>query len=165
MVRVLKKRVSMKCIKCNSIDTRVIESRDVSEGIATRRRRECEQCQARFTTYERAEQPHIVVIKRDGNRELFNRDKLLKGIQRATEKTRVTTVDLELIVASIEAELQSLAEPEVYSKEIGELVMQRLSVLDEVAYVRFASVYRQFKDIASFERELLRIKQSKKSNN
>jgi transcriptional repressor NrdR len=105
------------------------------------------------------------VIKRDGNRELFNRDKLLKGIQRATEKTRVTTVDLELIVASIEAELQSLAEPEVYSKEIGELVMQRLSVLDEVAYVRFASVYRQFKDIASFERELLRIKQSKKSNN
>lgn len=151
----------MKCIRCNSVDTKVIESREVSEGIATRRRRECIECQSRFTTYERVEQPQIVVVKSDGNRELFNRDKLVKGLLRATEKTPVTTVDLELLVADIERQLQAQPESEVKSKAIGEMVMEGLAKLNEVAYVRFASVYRKFKDIASFEQELTRIREKK----
>ena len=148
----------MKCIRCNSEDTKVIESREVSEGIATRRRRECISCQSRFTTYERVEQPQVVVLKSDGNRELFSREKLLKGLMRATEKTPVTSVDLELLVADIEKELQTQGDPEVASKQIGEMVMQGLAKLNEVAYVRFASVYKQFKDIESFENELARMR-------
>jgi len=148
----------MKCIRCNSEDTKVIESREVSEGIATRRRRECVSCQNRFTTYERVEQPQVVVLKSDGNRELFSREKLLKGLMRATEKTPVTSVDLELLVADIEKELQTQGDPEVASKQIGEMVMQGLAKLNEVAYVRFASVYKQFKDIESFENELARMR-------
>ena len=97
----------MKCIRCSSEDTKVVESREVSGGISTRRRRECCTCQARFTTYERVEQPQVVVVKNDGNRELFSRQKLLKGLLRATEKTPVTTVDLELLIADIEARLQA----------------------------------------------------------
>ena len=148
----------MKCIRCNCADTRVIESREVSEGIATRRRRECSACQARFTTYERVEQPQVVVLKSDGNRELFSREKLLKGLLRATEKTPVTSIDLELLIADIEAGLQASHENEVSSKIIGEMVMEGLSKLSEVAYVRFASVYRQFKDITGFEQELARMR-------
>lgn len=148
----------MKCIRCNCSDTKVIESRDVSEGIATRRRRECTECNSRFTTYERVEQPQVVVIKSDGNRELFSREKLMKGLLRATEKTPVTTIELELLIADVEAELQALHENEVTSKKIGELTMDRLAKLNEVAYVRFASVYRKFRDISSFEQELARIR-------
>jgi transcriptional repressor NrdR len=148
----------MKCIRCNCEDTKVIESREVSEGIATRRRRECGECGSRFTTYERVEQPQVVVVKSDGNRELFSREKLMKGLLRATEKTPVTTIDLELLIADIEASLQALHESEVGSKTIGEMVMERLAKLNEVAYVRFASVYRQFKDITGFEKELARIR-------
>lgn len=148
----------MKCIRCNSEDTKVIESREVSEGIATRRRRECISCQSRFTTYERVEQPQVVVLKSDGNRELFSREKLLKGLKRATEKTPVTSVDLELLIADIEKELQAQGDPEVASKQVGEMVMQGLAKLNEVAYVRFASVYKQFKDIESFETELARMR-------
>ncbi len=150
----------MKCVKCDSVDTKVIESRDVSEGIATRRRRECEVCQARFTTYERVEQPQIVVVKNDGNRELFSRDKLLKGLLRATEKTPVTSVDLEMLVAEVEADLQTGPDNEVNSKDIGEMVMTKLANINDVAYVRFASVYRKFTDLKSFERELERIKKA-----
>lgn len=148
----------MKCVRCNHEDTKVIESREVSEGIATRRRRECTKCQNRFTTYERIEQPQVVVVKSDGNRELFSREKLLKGLQRATEKTPVTSVDLELLVANIERELQGMSETEIASKTIGEMVMEGLAQLNEVAYVRFASVYRRFKDITSFEKELARMR-------
>lgn len=151
----------MKCIRCNSVDTKVIESREVSEGIATRRRRECIKCQSRFTTYERVEQPQVVVVKSDGNRELFSREKLIKGLMRATEKTPVTTVDIELLVADIEKQLQSQTDSEVDSKTIGEMVMEGLAKLNEVAYVRFASVYRQFKDITSFEQELARMREKK----
>lgn len=151
----------MKCIRCNSVDTKVIESREVSEGIATRRRRECIKCQSRFTTYERVEQPQVVVVKSDGNRELFSREKLIKGLMRATEKTPVTTVDIELLVADIEKQLQSQSDSEVDSKTIGEMVMEGLAKLNEVAYVRFASVYRQFKDITSFEQELARMREKK----
>ena len=150
----------MKCIRCNCEDTRVIESREVSEGIATRRRRESASCQSRFTTYERVEQPQVVVVKSDGNRELFSREKMLKGLLRATEKTPVTSVDLELLIADIEAKLQAGQDSEVSSKVIGEMVMDALAKLNEVAYVRFASVYRQFKDITGFEQELARMRKN-----
>ena len=150
----------MKCIRCNCEDTRVIESREVSEGIATRRRRECAACQSRFTTYERIEQPQVVVVKSDGNRELFSREKMLKGLLRATEKTPVTSIDLELLIADIEAKLQAGQESEVSCNVIGEMVMDSLAKLNEVAYVRFASVYRQFKDITGFEQELARMRKS-----
>ena len=146
----------MKCVRCNFEDTKVIESREVSEGIATRRRRECPKCGNRFTTYERHEQPQVVVVKNDGNRELFSRDKLLKGLLRATEKTPVTQVDLELLVSKVEHDLQCLPDSEVQSKVIGEMVMDGLARINDVAYVRFASVYRRFEDITGFERELAR---------
>ena len=107
------------------------------------------------------EQPQVVVVKSDGNRELFSRDKLMKGLLRAAEKTPVTTIDLELLVADIERQLQSRSETEVSAKDIGEMVMERLALLNDVAYVRFASVYRQFKDITSFEQELARLRSSR----
>lgn len=151
----------MKCSRCQTSDTKVIESRDVAEGEAIRRRRECTSCQHRFTTYERLERPQVVVIKNNGTRELFNRDKLLAGLYRATEKTPVTSLQLEQLVASVEEQLQAQGEPEVPSAKIGELVMDHLAGLNEVAYVRFASVYRRFKDIAGFERELSQIRRIK----
>lgn len=153
----------MKCNQCASADTKVIESRDVNEGEAIRRRRSCPHCTNRFTTYERIERPQIIVIKNDGNRELFNRDKLLAGLYRACEKTPVTGIQLERLVSEIEKHIYECGEPEVQSSKIGELVMDGLSRLNEVAYVRFASVYRRFKDIAGFERELLQIRERKTS--
>jgi len=151
----------MKCNECQHEDTKVIESRDVAEGEAIRRRRMCVQCGHRFTTYERIERPQLVVIKNNGVRELYNRQKLLAGLLRASEKTSITNVQLERLVMDVERELYACGEAEVRSARIGELVMERLSLLNEVAYVRFASVYRRFKDIAGFERELSQIKQRK----
>jgi len=151
----------MKCNECQHEDTKVIESRDVAEGEAIRRRRMCVQCGHRFTTYERIERPQLVVIKNDGVRELYNRQKLLAGLLRASEKTSITNVQLERLVTDVERELYACGEAEVRSARIGELVMERLALLNEVAYVRFASVYRRFKDIAGFERELSQIKQRK----
>jgi transcriptional repressor NrdR len=139
----------------------VVESRDVADGDAIRRRRECLACGYRFTTYERIERPHLIVVKRDGTRELFSRDKLLIGLQRAAEKTTVTGVQLEDFVAKLERELYARGEPEINSVDIGELVMNSLPKLNEVAYVRFASVYRSFRDISGFERELSRIRKQK----
>ena len=153
----------MKCQQCGSLENKVVESRDVADNDAIRRRRECLNCGYRFTTYERLERPSLVVVKRDGTRQLFSRDKLLKGLQHATEKTSVTNLQLESFVAGIERELYGRGEPEVGSSVIGELVMAGLPKLNEVAYVRFASVYRQFRDISSFERELTRIRQSKET--
>lgn len=153
----------MKCQKCGSLDNKVVESRDVADNDAIRRRRECLNCGYRFTTYERLERPSLVVIKRNGTRQLFSRDKLLKGLQHATEKTPVTNLQLESFVAQIERELYGRGEPEVSSKDVGELVMAYLPRLNEVAYVRFASVYRQFRDISSFEKELSRIRQNKEA--
>lgn len=152
----------MKCQQCGSTDNKVVESRDVADGDAIRRRRECLACGYRFTTYERLERPHLVVVKRDGTRELFNREKLLAGLQRAAEKTTVSGVQLENFVAGVERELYGRGEPEINSVDIGELVMSRLPALNEVAYVRFASVYRNFRDISGFERELSKIRKSKK---
>lgn len=151
----------MKCLQCQSLDTKVIESREVGEGIATRRRRECEQCQHRFTTYERVEQPQVVIVKNNGNRELFSRDKLMKGLLRACEKTPVTSLQLETVVSDVEKQLIGGNETEVSSGIVGEMIMAKLAELNEVAYVRFASVYRRFTDITSFEKELAQMRQKK----
>lgn len=151
----------MKCGQCGYDDTKVIESRDVDTGQAVRRRRACVACGYRFTTYERLERPQLVVVKNDGTRQLFNRSKLLAGLYRACEKTPVTSMQLEQLVGSVEQQLYACAETEVPSGKIGELVMERLPDLSEVAYVRFASVYRRFKDIASFEKELSQIRERK----
>ena len=151
----------MKCNQCQSEDIKVIESRDVAEGQAIRRRRMCVTCGYRFTTYERLERPQLIIVKNDGTRELFNRSKLLAGLYRACEKTSVTSLQLEQVVDAIEQELYACGDQEVRSTRIGELVMDQLARLNEVAYVRFASVYRRFKDIAGFERELSLVKQGK----
>jgi len=151
----------MKCSQCQQVDTKVIESRDVAEGEAIRRRRVCVKCNYRFTTYERLERPQLIVIKNNGLRELFNREKLLSGLYRACDKTPVTNLQLEKLVADIEHELYACGEPEVASTKIGQLVIDRLADLNEVAYVRFASVYRRFKDIAGFEKELSQIREHK----
>jgi transcriptional repressor NrdR len=151
----------MKCNQCQSDDIKVIESRDVAEGQAIRRRRMCNNCGQRFTTYERLERPQLIVVKNDGTRQLFSRTKLLAGLYRACEKTPVTSMDLEKVVNAIEHELYACGEQEVRSTRVGELVMDQLAHLNEVAYVRFASVYRRFKDIAGFEAELSLVKQGK----
>lgn len=151
----------MKCNECHSADTKVIESRDVTDGEAIRRRRMCLVCNNRFTTYERVERPQIVVIKNDGVRELFDRDKLLSGLLRACEKTTVSKVELERLVSDIEQELYIEGEPEIRTAKIGDMAMRRLSLLNEVAYVRFASVYRRFTDIAGFERQLSELRDAK----
>lgn len=153
----------MKCSQCQSDDIKVIESRDVADGQAIRRRRMCNACGSRFTTYERLERPQLIVIKNDGTRELFSRSKLMAGLYRACEKTPVTSLQLEKVINQIETDLYDCSEPEVKSSKIGELVMDQLAALNEVAYVRFASVYRRFKDIASFEKELHNIRQQRQT--
>lgn len=149
----------MKCSQCQYLDTKVIESRDAADGEAIRRRRACPECGYRFTTYERIERPQLIVVKNDGVRELFNREKLLAGLYRACEKTPVTNMQLERLVSDVVHQLHACGEPEVQSTKIGELVMDRLAPLNEVAYVRFASVYRRFKNIAGFEKELSNIRE------
>jgi transcriptional repressor NrdR len=144
-------------------DTKVIESRDVADGAAIRRRRACTACQYRFTTYERVERPQLIVVKNDGTRQLFSREKLLSGLYRACEKTSVTSLQLDRLVDDIEQQLYVCGDQEVSTAKIGSLVMDALAGLNEVAYVRFASVYRRFKDIAGFERELLQIREKKKT--
>jgi transcriptional repressor NrdR len=121
----------------------------------------CPDCNYRFTTYERLERPQLIVVKSDGKRQMFSRDKLLAGLYRACEKTPVTSLQIERIVSDIEQQLYACGENEVTSKKIGDLVMDRLAVVNEVAYVRFASVYRRFKDIESFEKELSNIREQK----
>ena len=144
----------MRCPFCTAEDTRVLDSRESGEGTLIRRRRECEGCRRRFTTYERVEELNPLVVKKDGRREAFDRDKLLSGLKKACEKRPVSVNQLEAMISEIEKKLQELGEKEVPSAAIGELVMERLPALDEVAYVRFASVYRSFRDIAEFMDEL-----------
>jgi transcriptional repressor NrdR len=151
----------MNCNHCHAADTKVIESREVSSGESIRRRRECSHCNTRFTTYERIERPQLIVVKNNNVRELFNRDKLLAGLYRACEKTSVTSVQLEQLVSEVEEQLYACGDSEVPTAKIGEILMDKLPALDEVAYVRFASVYRRFKDIASFEQELSDIRRRK----
>lgn len=147
----------MKCPYCSYEESKVIDSRPTDEGERIRRRRECLQCQKRFTTYEIIESLPIIVIKKDKSREVFNRDKLLNGLLRACEKRPVSLEKLEDIIDEIESVLQNSLDREVSSDKIGELVMDKLKDVDEVAYVRFASVYRQFKDIGTFMSELSKL--------
>ena len=144
----------MKCPVCGYPESKVLDSRPTEEGSAIRRRRECLSCQKRFTTYERIEILPIVVVKKDKSREVFDRTKLINGMIRACEKRPVTMNDIEMAVSEIEATLNNSLQTEISSNEIGELVMEKLKKIDEVAYVRFASVYRQFKDINTFMNEL-----------
>ncbi|OUM86748.1 MAG: transcriptional regulator NrdR [Bacillus thermozeamaize] len=144
----------MRCPYCQHMGTRVLDSRPVNDGKSIRRRRECEQCNRRFTTFEMVEEAPLYVIKKDGTREEFSREKLLRGILRACEKRPIPIEQLETLVNEIEKELRSVVQSEVPSREIGEMVMRRLYDIDDVAYVRFASVYRQFKDIHVFLQEL-----------
>ena len=144
----------MKCPFCSFEDSKVVDSRPTDEGTSIRRRRECLHCGKRFTTYETVESLPMVVVKKDGSRQSFDRNKVMNGLIRACEKRPVSFSTMEEIVNEIEQTLQNEMEREVSSAEIGELVMERLKKVDEVAYVRFASVYRQFKDINTFMREL-----------
>lgn len=145
----------MKCPACGSINSKVVDSRPMTEGNSIRRRRECLDCQKRFTTYEIIETVQMFVIKKSGAKEIFDRNKLLSGIIKACEKRPVNAED---IVSEIESELQNSLSNEVTTKEIGEMVMDKLKARDEVAYVRFASVYREFKDIDTFIKELSSLK-------
>jgi len=147
----------MKCPYCSYEEQKVIDSRPVEETNSIRRRRECLQCQKRFTTYERIENVPIMVIKKDKTREEFDREKLLNGLLRACQKRPVSVQQLENIVNEIEAQISNSLDREVTSQYIGELVMARLKDIDEVSYVRFASVYRQFKDINTFMEELKKL--------
>lgn len=151
----------MKCPKCQSSESKVVESRDVASGESIRRRRECENCGMRFTTYERVERPNLVVVKKDNTREVFDREKILCGIERASEKTSISAPQREDMVARIERKLYDLGTPEVRARDIGELIMDELAKADEVAYVRFASVYRHFTSIKSFEESLSALKARK----
>ncbi len=144
----------MKCPFCGHKEDKVIDSRSSEEGRSIRRRRECLKCKRRFTTYENIEETSLMVIKKDGRRESFDRKKILSGIKKACEKRPISTQQLEELVDRIEHTLQSKFEKEINASVIGELLMELLHDLDEVAYVRFASVYRQFKDINQFMKEL-----------
>ncbi len=151
----------MKCPYCGEQESKVVDSRHSEDGISIRRRRECLSCQRRFTTYETVESLPIIVVKRDNSRQPFDRNKILNGMIRACEKRPVTTAQMEAAVDSIEQGIQNSLEREVTAAYIGEQVMDQLKGLDEVAYVRFASVYRQFKDINSFMQELNKILEEK----
>ncbi len=144
----------MRCPFCEEPDTKVIDSRPTEEGHAIRRRRECVKCGKRFTTYEKVEEILFMVVKRDGRRESFDRNKILNGIIRACEKRPVSLEQMENVVSDIERTLNNMMEKEISSEFIGEVVMDHLKDLDEVAYVRFASVYRQFKDVGTFVAEI-----------
>lgn len=144
----------MKCPACHHNGTRVVDSRPVDDMKSIRRRRECEACGYRYTTFEKVEEMPLIVVKKDGSREEFSREKVLRGLIRACEKRPVSLEVLESVVFDIEKDLRRQGNAEVKSEEVGELVMDRLAGIDEVAYVRFASVYRQFKDITVFIDEL-----------
>ena len=144
----------MRCPYCGEEETKVVDSRQADEGRSIRRRRECINCQKRFTTYETVETVPIMVVKRDGRRQPYDRNKIRNGLVRACEKRPVSLEEMDDLADSIEQNLQNAMVREVQTSEIGEMVMERLKPLDQVAYVRFASVYRQFKDINSFMAEL-----------
>ncbi|WP_422486538.1 transcriptional regulator NrdR [Gudongella sp. DL1XJH-153] len=147
----------MKCPYCEYQESKVVDSRPTDEGQAIRRRRECISCGKRFTTYEKIEELPIIVVKKDGNRQVYDRNKLMNGIIKACEKRPVSMAVIEQTVDSIEKAIFNSLENEITSVQIGELVMNKLKDVDEVAYVRFASVYRQFKDVNSFMDELKKI--------
>ena len=147
----------MKCPFCGYTESKVIDSRPTDENERIRRRRECIQCSKRFTTYETIEDVPVIVIKKDRSREVFDRNKILKGMLRACEKRKVTVAELDEKIDEIEAQLQSSVDREVSSSRIGELIMEKLKEIDEVAYVRFASVYKEFDSTESFRDELAKL--------
>ena len=146
----------MKCPFCGDQESKVVDSRHSDDGLSIRRRRECMNCQRRFTTYEYVETLPIIVVKRDGSRQAFDRNKILNGMVRACEKRAVPFATLEKVTTEIEQTIQNSLEREVTADKIGEMVMERLKPLDEVAYIRFASVYRRFQDVNSFMQEVSR---------
>ncbi len=145
---------TMRCPACHFNGTRVLDSRPSHESRSIRRRRECESCNFRFTTFETVEEVPLIVVKKDGTRQEFSREKIVRGLIRACEKRSISLDTLEGVVNDVESQLRSKGTNEVYSKDVGELVMERLADVDDVAYVRFASVYKQFKDINVFINEL-----------
>ena len=147
----------MRCPFCGCSDSKVVDSRPAEEGATIRRRRECLSCQKRFTTYEFMERLPLIVVKKDGSRQTFDKQKLINGMLRACEKRPVPIADLQALADEIEFELQNSLEREIRTSDVGEMVMNRLKTLDEVAYVRFASVYRQFRDINTFMTELSKL--------
>lgn len=147
----------MYCIFCQNQDTEVIETRLVEEGKSVRRRRRCPKCDKRFTTYERVEEVPILVIKNDGRRERFNREKLRNGIIKACEKTKISLDEIEKIVNDVELEIKQREEIEIGSRMIGNLVAKRLKKIDKIAYIRFASVFRRFVDVEDFEKEIKKL--------
>lgn len=151
----------MKCPSCDCHDTRVIDSRETADDAAVRRRRQCVACGKRFTTYERYERPDLRVVKRDGRTEDFDRDKLEVGVLKACEKRPIPREAITRLIDEVEEELRALDVPQVPTTEIGSLVLEKLGALDEVAYVRFASVYRAFQDASHFEKELRNLRQEK----
>lgn len=155
----------MRCMYCNATESRVIDSRPTDEGLAIRRRRECINCGRRFTTYEKIETVQIMVVKKDGSREAFDADKIRRGLIKACEKRPVAIREVDKLVREVEQQIMNSLEQEVSSSRIGEMVMQRLRILDEVAYVRFASVYRSFCDINTFMEELKSLLANNGQNN
>lgn len=151
----------MRCPYCGYAEDKVVDSRPIDEGTAVRRRRECLSCLKRFTTYEKVENIPLMVVKRDSEREAFSREKLVKGMMKSLEKRPVSPEVIGKIADDIENKLYNSLKREVTSREIGEMVMARLKDLDEVAYIRFASVYRQFKDLSTFQKELKLLLQEK----
>ncbi|OGD87666.1 transcriptional regulator NrdR [Candidatus Curtissbacteria bacterium RIFCSPLOWO2_12_FULL_38_9] len=144
----------MICPYCSADFSRVLDKRDGSDGKTTRRRRECQKCKRRYTTFERVETPDLLIVKKDGQRELFDRGKIRRGVIRSCEKRPISAEDIEKVVDGVEADLRKSGESEISSKNVGELVTKKLKKLDKIAYIRFASVYRQFADIGDFEKEL-----------
>jgi len=153
----------MKCPSCGYLESKVIDSRPTDEGRSIRRRRECLECGARFTTFETLESYPILVIKKNGTREAFDRTKIMNGLIKACQKRPVTMEQLEKVVNDIENELQNSLNHEIQSQKIGEMIIDKLKKIDEVAYVRFASVYREFKDLDTFMRELAALKNENKN--
>lgn len=152
----------MRCPNCLSLNTKVIDSRDVDDFKAIRRRRECVKCKNRFTTYERVELTNLLVVKKDGRRESYDLNKLEKGILKSCEKRPISKEQIDKIISDIEAKLQATCDTEVKSGLIGEMVVRALKKLDKVAYIRFASVYKSFDDVKSFEEELKNLKTKKR---
>ncbi len=157
----------MKCPICYYIDTKVIDSRTASDGLSIRRRRECLKCGFRFSTYEEIEILDLLVVKNDGQKESYNREKLVKGLEKSLEKRAITKDKFKKLIHQIERDLQKLKKPEVTSKKVGQVVMKHLKKYDKVAYIRFASVYESFKDAQTFRKELnklLKTNRQKKKN-
>lgn len=147
----------MRCLNCTNEDTKVIDSRVAGDGVAIRRRRECPSCGFRFSTYEEMEILDLTVKKRGGLKELYSRDKLERGLKRAFEKRPISEDNIKKLISQIEQEIQKKAAPEISSEEIGDIVMKKMKRMDKVAYVRFASVYKQFEDIEEFKQELQKL--------